>query len=90
MARGPSLVLADVAGSRVLSTIAVAPPQLFASPALLATAASVGRDFSRAVVSGFSRTTSPAVVETKEKAIIELRDLQAENLKMVSTSCAAK
>ena len=29
-------------------------------------------------------------VETKEKATIELRDLQVENLKMVSTSCAAK
>ena len=29
-------------------------------------------------------------VETKEKATIELRDLHIENLKMVSTSCAAK
>src|SRR5688572_30851555 len=29
-------------------------------------------------------------VETKEKATIELRDLQIESLKMVSTSCAAK
>ncbi len=29
-------------------------------------------------------------VETKEKATIEMRDLQVENLKMVSTSCAAK
>ena len=29
-------------------------------------------------------------VETKEKATIEMRDLQIENLKMVSTSCAAK
>jgi len=28
-------------------------------------------------------------VETKEKATIELRDLQIESLKMVSTSCAA-
>jgi hypothetical protein len=29
-------------------------------------------------------------VETKEKATIEMRDLQIESLKMVSTSCAAK
>lgn len=29
-------------------------------------------------------------VETKEKATIEMRDLQVESLKMVSTSCAAK
>ena len=29
-------------------------------------------------------------VETKEKAAIELRDLQIESLKMVSTSCAPK
>src|SRR5688500_12799406 len=29
-------------------------------------------------------------VETKEKATIELRDLQIESMKMVSTSCAAK
>ena len=29
-------------------------------------------------------------VETKEKAAIELRDLQIESMKMVSTSCAAK
>ncbi len=29
-------------------------------------------------------------VETKEKAAIELRDLQIESLKMVSTSCAAR
>jgi len=29
-------------------------------------------------------------VEVKEKATIELRDLQVESLKMVSTSCAAK
>ena len=29
-------------------------------------------------------------VETKEKAAIELRDLQIDSLKMVSTSCAAK
>jgi hypothetical protein len=29
-------------------------------------------------------------VETKEKATIEMRDLQIESLKMVSTSCAVK
>jgi hypothetical protein len=29
-------------------------------------------------------------VETKEKATIEMRDLQIESLKMVSTSCTAK
>jgi hypothetical protein len=29
-------------------------------------------------------------VETKEKATIEMRDLQIESMKMVSTSCAAK
>jgi hypothetical protein len=29
-------------------------------------------------------------VETKERATIEMRDLQIESLKMVSTSCAAK
>ncbi len=29
-------------------------------------------------------------VETKEKATIEMRDLQVESLKMVSTSCTAK
>ena len=29
-------------------------------------------------------------VEVKEKATIEMRDLQVESLKMVSTSCAAK
>ena len=29
-------------------------------------------------------------VEVKEKATIEVRDLQVESLKMVSTSCAAK
>jgi hypothetical protein len=29
-------------------------------------------------------------VETKEKATIEMRDLQIESLKMVSTNCAAK
>jgi len=29
-------------------------------------------------------------VETKEKATIEMRDLQVESLKMVSTSCAGK
>ena len=29
-------------------------------------------------------------VETREKATIEMRDLQIESLKMVSTSCAAK
>jgi hypothetical protein len=29
-------------------------------------------------------------VETKEKAAIELRDLEIESLKMVSTSCSAK
>jgi len=29
-------------------------------------------------------------VETKEKTAIELRDLQIESLKMVSTSCTAK
>jgi hypothetical protein len=29
-------------------------------------------------------------VETKEKTAIEMRDLQIESLKMVSTSCAAK
>jgi hypothetical protein len=29
-------------------------------------------------------------VETKEKASIEMRDLQIESLKMVSTNCAAK
>jgi hypothetical protein len=29
-------------------------------------------------------------VETKEKATIEMRDLQIESLKMVSTSCATK
>ena len=29
-------------------------------------------------------------VETKEKATIEMRDLQVESLKMVSTSCATK
>jgi hypothetical protein len=29
-------------------------------------------------------------VETKEKATIEMRDLQVESMKMVSTSCAAK
>ena len=40
MALGPSLVLAEVAGSRVLSTVAVAPPPLFASPALPAADAS--------------------------------------------------
>src|SRR5688500_9181170 len=39
MALGPRLVLAEVAGFRVLSTLAVAPPPLFASPALPAAAA---------------------------------------------------
>ena len=34
MALGPGLVLAEVVGSRVLSTVAVAPPSLFAVPAL--------------------------------------------------------
>src|SRR5688572_27502742 len=34
MALGPGLVLAEVVGSRVLSTVAVAPPSLFAIPAL--------------------------------------------------------
>ena len=29
-------------------------------------------------------------IETKEKATIEMRDLQVESLKMVSTSCAVK
>src|SRR5687767_4635412 len=65
MALGPSLVLAEVAGSRVLSTIAVAPPPLFASPALPAadatvrsadlqvgTCISVVSDFSRTVIVG--------------------------------------
>src|SRR5687768_3098551 len=34
LALGPSLVLAEVAGSRVLPTVAVTPPSLFAPPAL--------------------------------------------------------
>jgi hypothetical protein len=29
-------------------------------------------------------------VETKEKATIEMRDLQIESMKMVSTNCAMK
>src|SRR5688572_31310779 len=40
MARGPSLVLADVAGSRVLSSDALTPTSIVAPPALPAAASS--------------------------------------------------